>query len=211
MTTKSSEVITPEVMNPSGRNFAQEFILSWAEGVRVAIIRSSQILCEAIDEDPKWMDIIKEKCGKMLPPSLFSDLEKIGRGMLHVDLYLGFNTPNYGKIKQLPPSLQERVIKGEKFEFLLSNGDKMLQSPLDLTSDQCQQLIGGKNIRTLAQQKSWMEEKKFEMSNRTENAVRIPYVIIKGKLVIPPNGHAVEFTTRDLKTIMKSMMKHPKG
>ena len=147
---------------------------------------------------------LKEKLHQELPlGSLqWNKLEMIGHGLYHHKLWM-LPGPEAKKIGALPPSDQERITDGT-VDLLLNNGDSLKVKWSDLNKDQKDQLLDGTRIRTLAQQKVYMESKK--PAPKKSKAWEPPYTIQgRGKhvRVIVSEGYAL--TKDDLADIMRKI------
>jgi hypothetical protein len=127
-------------------------------------------------------------------------LERIGRKQLHPKIgVFGSKFP----VASLPYSVQERIMSGEKFDLLVANGDSIKVSAFDATRDQFAQLFGRDGVRTLAQQKLLLEDKKVKDDVRRAEA--LPVYVSGGRLFIRGDGKDRVFTKKQLQDFLMWM------
>ena len=88
-----------------------------------AYVKFATIYVEAIDEDAKNADKIKQAFKPKIAPDKWAQIEAVGRKWMHPAIALGEAGVNAGAIRRLPYSLQERVMQGERFPMLTSGGE----------------------------------------------------------------------------------------
>jgi hypothetical protein len=102
-------------------------------------------------------------------------------------------------VKRLPYSLQNRVFEGEKFELLISGGDVLEVSALDASTEQVTQLFGDGNLRSLREQKAYIENSKLQEDLKPQE---LPYYVQKGKIIFRKN---TELTRAEMKQLLTQL------
>ncbi len=144
-----------------------------------------RIYVEAIDADPRNADKIKEACRDFIPTKAWNTFERIGRGEINPAIAALPENKSRRLLTNLPRSLQDRVIKRERFPLLLENGDTLEVDYFEASPDQAEQLFGDGELRTLSAQRAWMEQKRFEAAKRVAaDAEFMPIRTAPGKLII---------------------------
>jgi len=165
--------------NAIRRNYVAEFREAFALGID-NIVRASRIYVEAIDDNPKQADEFRAAFADTIPGTAWSGFEAVGRKWMHPKLLMGGGGKYASKIKRLPYSAQERIFSGERFELLTSTGDKIKVDVREVTPEQVEQLIDGTRIRTLAEQRAWLESRKGVVAAGPTEV--LPYTIEHGKV-----------------------------
>jgi hypothetical protein len=169
------------------------------------IIRASEIYVKAIDEDPSvqsqfWLDL-----GDVVPISAWKQFEAIGRKWVHPRLLFGGVSSKVlmAEMRRAPYSVQARVFNGDRFDLLLDNGRTLRVSPLEATYSQVQQLFHGGAIRSISEQKAFLEERRAKAVSRLAfDPEPMPYTITKGKVLFRRD---TEMTKRELIRIIEEM------
>jgi hypothetical protein len=174
--------------------FVKEFRDALTQGME-GFTRAGQVYVEALDENPKNSEVFLTEFDGVVSPTMFGMLEKVGRKCLHPQLILG-GGPNANKIRRLPYSVQERVFAGERFEMLVSGGEHILVDVREATKEQAEQLVGDDHIRTLSEQRAWMEAQKSQAEAEPEV---MPYVIAGGTVTF---RKGVKLTKQEVRRIL---------
>ena len=134
-------------------------------------VRAGEVYVKAIDQDPSNAERMQLEFSDIVPSKAWKQFEAIGRKWIHPKLILGgmSDAKKTNIVKRLPYSLQNRVFEGDKFELLISGGDVLEVSALDASTDQVTQLFGDGNLRTLREQKAYIE------SNKLQDDLRPPH------------------------------------
>ena len=151
----------------------KEFKASLDAGIN-GFIQAGDIYVRAIDQDPEYAERLQEELKDIVPSRAWSQLEALGRKIIHPKLILGgLSDPRKTNIiKRLPYSLQNRVFKEEKFPLLISGGDILDVNLLKASYDQTIQICGEGQIRSLAEQKAYIESNKLKEELRPQ---ALPY------------------------------------
>jgi hypothetical protein len=134
----------------------------------------------------------------IVPTKAWKQFEAIGRKWIHPKLILGgmSDAKKTNIVKRLPYSLQNRVFDGEKFPLLIAGGDVLDVSILDASSEQTMQLCGDGDMRTLTEQKAYIEDSKLKEDLKPQE---LPYYVQKGKIIFRKN---TEITRAELKQLL---------
>ena len=143
-------------------------------------VETGKMIADAIDADPRNLDKLKELCGDIIPETLWTKLEHIGRGWLHAKCLFPGGAKNANKIARLPYNDQKRVFDGERVEMLTVDGEVMNVKITEVEPDQADQLINRNHIRNLSEQKAYIENRKA--SEAFKKAEPLPYHISNGKV-----------------------------
>lgn len=147
------------------------------------IVKAAEIYVEALDDDPRNADKFREEFADWVPASAWAQFEAVGRKWMHPRLLMGgvADRRKSTHIKKLPYSMQERVFNGERFQLLTSGGDTLEVDLMEATPQQVEQLCNGSSIRTLSEQRAWLEAETLAESG--EDAEVLPYTVSNGKVV----------------------------
>tara|TARA_B100001939_G_C16905217_1_gene601950 strand:+ start:440 stop:1021 length:582 start_codon:yes stop_codon:yes gene_type:complete len=164
-------------------------------------IKAGEIYVKAIEQDRSYGTRLKEEFADMVPAKAWSQLEALGRKWIHPKLVLGgMSDPQKTTlVKRLPYSEQSKVFDGERYQLLVSGGDYIEVNLLDATTDQAKQIIGDGLIRSLSEQKSWLESKKVQKELKVEE---LPYQIKGGKITFRKN---VSLTRAEMKQLLSQL------
>ena len=146
-----------------------------------AFEEAGRILVRLIEQDADVITRIVE-----LNPGFTLDMletfERIGRGQLYYKLTIN-ETPGVRALRRCPYSEQVKYFE-EPLELLLMEGDttdKILVSIHALTNEQARQAIGRGRIRTIPEQRAWLEsERRLPPSPLVPSK---PYAARRGKVV----------------------------
>ena len=161
-------------------------------------VRAGEIYVKAIDQDPEYAEKMQLDFSDIVPTKAWKQFEAIGRKWIHPKLILGgmSDAKKTNIVKRLPYSLQNRVFEGEKFPLLVTGGDVLDISILDASYDQTMQLCGDGNMRTLTEQKAFIEDSKLKDDLKPQE---LPYYVQKGKIIFRKN---TEITKAELKQLL---------
>lgn len=165
------------------------------------LVEASQIYVRAIDDNPNNADLFREQMGDWIPASAWAGFEAVGRKWMHPRLLMGglSDRKKNSVVKTLPYSLQERVFARERFELLVSGGNKVLIDVLEAPAEQVEQVFAKDHVRTLGEQRAWLESAKVHQEVTPEP---LPYSVRDGKLIV---RRAVTLTKNDLRRLLQEM------
>jgi hypothetical protein len=166
------------------------------------IVKAAEIYVAAVDADPRDADRFREEFAEWVPASAWSQFEAVGRKWMHPRLLMGgvADRKKSTLIKRLPYSTQERVFKRERFDLLISNGEKLKVDIMEATPEQAEQLCNGSTIRTLSEQKAWLESRVVQ--DKSEPAEVMPYTISDGRAHFRKN---TILTKQEVKRVLMEM------
>ena len=177
---------------------------------------ASEIFVDCIDTDVKKSKKLKEMLG--LSESTYISMEKIGRGQVDERLIFAGNNARR-KLLSMPLSNQKQALD-EGIEVLVDNNDVLRVQVDNLNSNQLKQVFKGDHIRSIAEQKNYLcdrkkqleyaaviEKKRVEPPKRVIERKREPvkpdYEIKGGKLIV--NREQV-FTRKQIFDIMAKLV-----
>lgn len=180
------------------QDIKRRIIAGIADTVR-ALQETAAIYMEAITKDPGFRDWIAEEVPEVSGYT-WRSLEMVGRGQLDARIVAG--CPYGNKLRRLPMSEQQRAIDGT-LPLLTATGDT-LQVRLDaLLPSQADQIFAAGHVRSLAEQKAWMEAKASQIA-MTKPANRGPQIEInRKKRCIVVNG--VTLSAADLADYLRKI------
>lgn len=138
-------------------------------------IEAGEIAARELDADPEWADKVCEGC-KWITPERVKRFADFGRKKIHPLLFVS-GAPGATKMLKLPYSLQEKYTK-EPVEVLTANGEVLLVDVMNLKPEQVHQVIGPDRIRTIAEQRAWLEEEKRKAAEAKPVQVDMPYRVV---------------------------------
>ena len=183
----------------------------WYASVRDVIVAGLSRACDdlqavaiayvaAIDKDPAFREYLADE----LPNTavgLLRNLERVGRGQLDSRIAAG-GIPYGNKLARLPMSEQRQAIDGQLM-LLTSAGDTLQVSVNTIMPAQAKQLFDVDHIRSLAEQRAWMEAKLVEATVNTKRATRGPIEIDRKHKCIVVNG--VRISAEDLASYLAKL------
>lgn len=178
-------------------------ILDGMANATQAIQQAALLYVEAIDKDPAFRDFIVEKCPEV-SGSVWRNLERVGRGQL--DARIASGGCSYGnKLRRLPMSEQKQALDGT-LPLLTSTGDT-LQVRLDaLLPRQAEQVFANGHIRSLSEQRAWLEAQAQEAAAAAQPVlVTNPVEIDKRRRRIIVNVGGVALTAADLADYLRKI------
>lgn len=183
-------------MNILKRNTAavQEIIDLINNGVE-CWFKAGQLVAKNIDENPDFVDQVCDQCKDISPETIYR-FEQIGRKQLYPKLLLN-DSPGVRRLRRLPYALQERYAICP-VTLLISGGETLEIDVRNLTPAQAAQVFAGDRLRTVAEQRAFIEDKRAEDAAVTSVGDQ-PYRIV-GKTVVVMQS--CKFTTKDLARIL---------
>ena len=170
-----------KIMKAVVRKAVNEFRKAFQSGIE-GIVKASEIYVDALDADPKNADVFRKEFADWIPSSSWAQFEAVGRKWIHPRLIMGgmSNSKKSTRIKRLPYSMQERVFAREQFPLLVSDRKIIDIDMMEATPEQVEQLCNGSEIRSIKEQRIWIQS---QSSVRSVRYKRKPYRIIDGKVV----------------------------
>ena len=179
------------------RNYIAEFRKAFAAGIE-SIVAAATVYVEAIEDDPRLKDKFRDEFADTIPPSAWSGFEAVGKKWMHPKLLMGGGGQFSSKIKRLPYSDQERIFSGARFDMLTADGDTLKVDLRNITREQGDQMFDGSHVRTLAEQKAYLESRK---ASPVEVEV-LPYTINGGRVSF---RRGVSLSRAELKRLVQEM------
>ena len=164
-------------------------------------LRAGEVYVKAIDQDPEYGEKLQQEFQHMVPQKAWNQLEALGRKWIHPKLLLGgmSDPKKTNLVKRLPYSTQTKVFNGGRFPLLVSNGDHIEVDLTDATYEQCKQICGDGTIRSLSQQKAYIEQNKLRQEIKPEE---LPYHITGGKITFRKH---VSLSRAELKQLLNQL------
>lgn len=159
------------------RKKLEAFKQAFTTGIE-GIVSAAKIYVEAIDDNPKNADLFRDEFVDWIPEGAWAGWEAVGRKWMHPKLLMGGGGRFSNKIKRLPYSTQERIFDGEKFPLMTATGDTLNVDIRNITTEQAEQLFDGSHIRSLPQQKAYMESRKTSVVEEVSIGEVLPYKIV---------------------------------
>lgn len=158
-----------------------EFRQALQDGIE-GIVRASEAYVAALDDDPRNADKFREEFAEWVPSAAWAQFEAVGRKWMHPRLLMGgvADRKKAGIIKRLPYSTQERIFSRERFPLLTSSGETLEVDILEATASQVDQLFNGQTVRSLGEQRAWVES--ISKAEASEDAEVMPYTVRDGKV-----------------------------
>ena len=178
-------------------SYLEQFSISFTQGLE-SIAKAASIYVKAIDESHSMKGKFIERFAGVIPAGAWANFEAVGRKTMHPRIMLGVGR-NTSFIKRLPFSDQEDIVNGKKVELLTADGDSLPVDARDISAHQSRQLFAGNHIRTLSEQRAFIEDdNRIEKDNAVELAKIIRYRIENGNVHF---AHNTVFTMNELITI----------
>lgn len=132
-----------------------------------------------------------------VPDVVVSKLSKLGHGTLMPQLLFS-SYPAVAPIGRLPSSTQKDVLE-KGVEVLTDDGQVLIVSAENLTTQQCRQVFSLGTVRTLAAQRAWMESERTRLALSSIPEVHANYRVKGGKIII---NAPCQLTQKDLARMM---------
>jgi hypothetical protein len=172
-------------------------IIALIANISANIVEVAALVRKEIEGNPEWLD---DFCSRFpqFTPSAIRRLSFVG---IKESPKLYFTSSSgSAALRRLPMAIQEKHAI-EPIELLLSNGATLLVDIHALTSDQSAQVFASDHVRTLAEQRAWLEDKATKSSVKIAR-VNEPFRIVKNELVIM---EPCKFTRKELLKILSDI------
>jgi hypothetical protein len=154
-----------------------QFVTALLRGI-TCFEEAGRILVELLDEEgPTVLEDIRAKNPRVITESVLETFERIGRKQLYYQLSV-VNNVGTRALSRCPYSEQVKYFDSP-LELLTATGDTLLVSVDALTSDQAKQVIGPKRVRTLGEQRAYLESLKRKPQPLGK---REPYTVKHGRI-----------------------------
>lgn len=181
-------------------SYISEFRSALESGIE-NIAKAAAVYVTAIDSDPDAKEMFLSGFADVIPSSAWAGFEAVGRKQMHPKLLFGAGN-NRGYLKHLPFSDQEKIMDGHKYDLLISGGDSVRVDPREISKDQARQLFGRGHVRTLSEQRSYLESLNVPHVEIKQTAMPMPYTISGHKVYIKAD---TVMTKRDVKRMLEAM------
>jgi hypothetical protein len=169
---------------------------------------AAKVYVRALDAYPCCSETFRERFIGLVPVGLWHNLEAVGRRWLHVQLLIGvLDRQKTALVKRLPLDIQDSVFKSKRFPLLLPDGGTVSIRVQDTTPDQLRQLIGDVGMRSLEEQRTYMENKHVQ-AMALPDGERLPYYI-RGSRILFRRGTIL--TKREVKRVITIMKRGGKS
>lgn len=166
-----------------------------------AILDASRFYVQAITEKPERAELFREAM-PMFTETRWRLIENIGRGNALPDLFTA--PPSVLRQLEAMPISAQQVFSAKGAPLLLPNGDSINVTMGRMTPEQARQLVAYDHVRTLAEQKVWLEKEKHRAVTLHSRRIETGYKIEKGQIVITSDGTLV-LTRKQLLAILAEM------
>ncbi len=159
---------------------------------------TAKMIVKKFDEDPVNAEIFYKAAAEAgISAGFIRRIEAVGRKTMDPRLLGGTVCRHVAKLRRLRADLQKRVLDGEKFKFLTADGTILMICLRDCEKVQAEQMYANGRIRTLPEQKQWLEAKKSEKNIRDFKS-DVPYEITKKTVKFLQN---LEMTHKQVKQL----------
>jgi hypothetical protein len=165
----STATVTVETKTDLERKEILSTIFQRLSDAREAIRDAALMFVSVCKEDPGFRSWALEN-GHNVSRRVCLDLEAIGNGLIDYRLTTG-EVKNSSLLRSLPLPDQKQFIEGA-IEVLTENGETLLIAGQNLTHDQFRQVFNRTHIRSLAEQKAWIESQKTKQSITAKKTTR---------------------------------------
>lgn len=165
-------------------------------------VAAGQLLLEQERADPEFTEKLLA-ANPQLDHNILRIFRDLGRKLIH-PMFAAGHQPAISFARRLPYAIQDELANGRNghpktVSLLLANGEVLLASIYNLTLSQAKQVFSRQNIRSVEEQRLWLEEKKT-MIELKRAQVEEPYRLVKDSLIVMKAG--TKFTKRDLVRIL---------
>ena len=145
-----------QVANKSMHAMIEKFIGSFQNWVQNTIEVSKQY-AELVDRFPEAKEELKHRLPGV-PSRTWIKFEAVGRGYMHPQL---ISNPHFAipRLERMSYSDQTKAVEG-KMDVLTAQGDTLKVALSELTPEMAKQLFAHDHIRTLSEQKVYIESKR---------------------------------------------------
>lgn len=165
----STATLTVETKTDLERQQIIAAIFRCLSDAKDAIQEAAKIFAAATKADPNFRAWALENAPNGCRRTLL-DLEGVGNGLIDARL-LGGEVKNSYQLRSLPMPDQQKFIEGS-IEVLTENGETLLIAGQNLTQDQFRQVFNRTHIRSLEEQKAWIESQKTKQAITAKKTTR---------------------------------------
>ena len=165
----STATVTVETKTDLERKEILSTIFQRLSDARDAIRDAALMFVSVCKEDPTFRSWALENAPEGTRRTIL-DLESVGNGLIDYRLITG-EVKNSYQLRSLPVPDQKKFIEGS-IEVLTENGETLLIAGQNLTQDQFRQVFNRTHIRSLAEQKAWIESQKTKQAITAKKTTR---------------------------------------
>lgn len=183
-----------------GRGVTEESLCSQIklrlESSATEIVEACRLVLVLIDEHGWTPEEIATKCE--IPPLFIRNLQRVGRQRLAPELVWG-ETMAKRRLARLPLPEQERLLRNPVL-VITASGDELLCGVDNLTPELCRQVFSGNKLRTVPEQRVWLETE--ARRHKEEKKATGDYEVV-GKVLVVHVG--CKFTASQLARVLAEM------
>jgi hypothetical protein len=191
--------ITERSQQAVSKRYVDQFRAALADMIN-GVARAGQIYVQAITEEPEMAALFATEFASTIPSTAWASFEAVGRGWMHPKLLMGAGGRYAAKIKRLPYSTQEQIFEGKRFDLLTASGEILKVDIRECQPEQVEQLVDATRIRSLAEQKAWIEAQRAAAPK--DEVEVMPYIITDGKVTF---RRGVSLTRQEIKRLLQEM------
>ncbi len=175
------------------------FLLLVQQGID-AWVDAAALAREELRKDPEWADKVAEK-NPMITSAFIRRFANIG--VKYIPQLVVSDCPGAKRLRTLPLPVQEQCYRNP-VPLLIQTADggwDELQADLhNLTPDQAAQVFAPDHVRTAAEQRAWIEDKRAK--DAAPQVVSLPYRVVGKRLVVM---EACQLTSKELAMILAEL------
>lgn len=166
-------------------------------------VRAGKIVAQLLDDGATLDTIVESINVRHIKRDLIAALERVGREQCLPELLIA-DYPAANPMQLLPLSEQKRCTDGTIEMLVMNDGmaDTLQVSARDLTKEQCKQVFAKGSIRTLGEQRLWMQQRQQQEAQLAAKTITPPYIIRNHKVVFTAGA---EFNRRDLAILLSQL------
>lgn len=159
-------------------------------------LQAAAIAREEISKDAEWPDKVQQQ-SKIITRDFVVRFSHIG--VKYIPELAISDCPGAKKLRKLPLELQKQYFTQPLSLLINNNGnwETLMVDLTNLTSDQADQLFAEDRIRTEAEQRTWIEDKRAK--EQVPIAANSPFRIVKDEIIFMAGAR---FKKRDFKRLL---------
>jgi len=161
-----------------------------------ALLQAGELAAEAMKRNPKFVDQVCDKY-RDLTPEFVKRMADVGLKKVRAAWVINTG-PGARRIARLPYATQAKH-EIEPVELLLDNGETLQVDVRNLTPDQAVQVFADNRIRSIAEQRAYLEDKKSKQAPKQFNE---PFRVSGHKLIVM---QPCQLTSKQLANILAQM------
>jgi hypothetical protein len=157
---------------------AEQELWQCISGAAEQLVRAAEIVRSKMSVDPEWADKFSEKC-PLYTTAFLRRLSLVGVKTAP-QLFL-LCSAGADALRRLPMPIQEQYASAP-VDLLCANGEVLKADINVLLPNQTRQVFASDHVRSLEEQKAWIESQKTKAVTTAKRA-DVPYRVVKGDLV----------------------------